>query len=100
MSANTVERDNSVIVNRCNCLCSCAKKDRMCALTVLGAFEVIVALSSIGIGNWAIFAYPGHLRKTAAYNFWSGGVVCNFVFSFLKGAKSLGEVSVIMGNGI
>lgn len=48
----------------------------MCALTVLGAFEVIIALASIGIGNWAVFAYPGHLRKTAAFNFWAGGTVC------------------------
>ena len=50
----------------------------MCALTVLGAFEVIVALASIGIGNWAVFAYPGHLRKTAAFNFWSGGAVSDY----------------------
>jgi len=62
-------------MTRCSCLCSCAKKDRICVLTILGALQVIVAISSIGIGNWAVFSYPVHLRKTAAFNFWSGGVI-------------------------
>lgn len=70
-----MEGDRTISMDRCTCLCSCAKKDRMCALTVLGAFKVIVALASIGMGNWAVFAYPGHLRKTAAFNYWSGGAV-------------------------
>ena len=82
MSGNTMERENSVIMNRCTCLCSCAKKDRMCALTVLGAFEVIIALASIGIGNWAVFTYPEHLRKTAAFNFWSGGMVSEILLNY------------------
>ena len=75
MSGINLERGESFTVNRCTCLCVCAKKDRMCALTILGAFQIIIAVASIGLGNWAVFAYPGHIRKTAAFNFWSGGAV-------------------------
>ena len=79
MPGVTLARNDSVVVNRCSCLS--VKKDRMCILTVLGAFEIIIALASLGMGNWAVISYGEHLRRTAAFNFWSGGTVSivNFV---------------------
>lgn len=75
MPGVTLERNDSVMVNRCTCVCLSVKKDRMCVLTVLGAFEIIIALASLGMGNWAVISYGEHLRRTAAFNFWSGGAV-------------------------
>ena len=75
MPGVTLERNDSVMVNRCTCVCLSVKKDRICILSVLGAFEIIIALASLGMGNWAVISYGQHLRRTAAFNFWSGGAV-------------------------
>ncbi len=59
----------------CSCACLCIKKERTCTLTVLGALQIFISFGSLAVGNWAVFSLPIHLRKTAAFSFWSGGTV-------------------------
>ncbi len=83
MITNTNERIETLSVERnCSCICTCIKKERTCTLTILGAFQVFIAVGSLAVGNWAVFSFPEHLRKTAAYPFWSGAAVSDVFVLF------------------
>eukprot|EP00794_Sanderia_malayensis_P020234 gene20234-22211_t len=81
MSTNGPRIEQLAVVERSSCTCTCMKKERTFTLTVLGALQFVIALGSLAVGNWAVFSFSQHLRKTAAFPFWSGGaiLVCGFL---------------------
>lgn len=81
MPGVTFERE--MPIRSCSCACVCIKKEKTWALTILGGLQLFVALGSLAIGNWAFFAFSDHLKKAAAYPFWSGGVVST-IFIILR----------------